>query len=87
MPTIVREAGFSIRIYGPPREHGPPHVHVLKEDREVVVRLGAEGEPAAVIRRYRMTWRDMADAFRLVEKHQVKLEQVWRALHDMADPD
>jgi hypothetical protein len=36
-PTIIRDSGFLVMIYCKPREHDPPHVHVVKaggEDRD-----------------------------------------------------
>jgi hypothetical protein len=36
----MRSGGFAVRILLPPREHGPPHVHVVKAGAKVVIRLG-----------------------------------------------
>ena len=36
-PTVLRGRGFDVRVYPPPREHGPAHVHVVKDDAEVVI--------------------------------------------------
>ena len=38
MPTVCRERGFEIAVR--PRDHGPPHVHVLHSGEEVVILLG-----------------------------------------------
>lgn len=41
MPTIIGNGLFSIKIFGPPREHPPPHVHVFKaHESAVVIKLG-----------------------------------------------
>ncbi len=38
MPTIIRIGGYQIEMHSG-REHGIPHVHVVHEDRDVVVNL------------------------------------------------
>ena len=38
MPTIFRQGGFDVRIR--PRDHPPPHVHILYGREEVVINLG-----------------------------------------------
>jgi hypothetical protein len=82
MPTVLREDGFTIRVYGPPREHPPPHVHIERgTDELVVIRLGTSELPPAVWAVYEMKDRDVLRAFRLVEKHHVELEQAWRRIH------
>ena len=49
MPTVLRKDGFVVRVYGPPREHPPPHVHVERGPEEIVViRLGTADGPAKV---------------------------------------
>ena len=82
MPTVVREDGLIIRVYGPPREHPPPHVHVeLGSDQLVVIRLATRFSAPMVWAVYRMKRRDVVRAFRLVEKHHVAIESAWRKIH------
>ncbi|MBA3345692.1 MAG: DUF4160 domain-containing protein [Gemmatimonadales bacterium] len=40
MPTVLVQEGFRVRIYLPPREHAPPHVHVVRSGAEIVMALG-----------------------------------------------
>jgi hypothetical protein len=35
----MREDGFVVRVYGPPREHPPPHVHVERGGDALVVTI------------------------------------------------
>lgn len=43
VPTVVRDATLVVKVYGPPREHPPPHVHVqLVEAQEVDIRVAWE---------------------------------------------
>lgn len=85
MPTIVSEDGFVVRVYGPPREHPPPHVHVEHgKDELVVIRLGIGLRPPIVWSVYRMKRQDVVRAFRIVEKHHATIELAWRRIHGEA---
>ena len=82
MPTVLRQDGFVVRVYGPPREHQPPHAHVERGSEEVVViRLGSGAEPPSVWAVYGMQERDVVRAFRVVEQHLEQIRQAWRKLH------
>ena len=82
MPTVVREDGFRVRVYGPPREHPPAHVHVEKgKSGLVVIRLGTPETPPKVWRVYDMKDRDVLKAYRTVEKHHASILRAWRAIH------
>lgn len=83
MPTIVDEDGFKVRIFGPPREHPPVHVHVEHGAEEVVViRLGTRQTPQEVWAVYGgMKERDVIRAYRIVEKHQAQIRNAWRMMH------
>lgn len=82
MPTVVEEDGFKIRIFGPPREHPPAHVHVEHgPDGLVVIRLGTRQKPQEVWAVYGMKDRGVVKAYRLVEKHQALIRKAWRMMH------
>lgn len=82
MPTVLKEDGFVIRVHGAPREHPPPHVHIERGKEElVIIRLGTPDTPAVVWAVYRMKSQDVLRAFRLVERHHARIEQVWRSIH------
>jgi hypothetical protein len=41
VPTVFRQGSWTIRIHAPPREHPPPHVHVIyRGTGEVIILLG-----------------------------------------------
>jgi len=83
MPTVLRVDGFRIVVYGPPREHPPPHVHVERGTSGlVIIRLGTGRSPPKLWAVYGMKDRDVLQAFRLVEQHHDLLMQTWRAIHD-----
>jgi hypothetical protein len=77
MPTVVLADGFHVRVYNPPREHSPAHVHVLKGGGEVLVNLN----PIAVRKNYGMRAADIVAAVQLVEVHQSLLLAEWRKRH------
>lgn len=82
MPTVHDESGFQIRIYLPPREHAPPHVHVLKSGAEVIINLGDAGRPPEIREVHGMRTRDVLRAYRLVERLNAELIEKWREYHE-----
>lgn len=81
MPTVIRSGGFAVRILLPPREHGPPHVHVVKAGAQVVIKLGETGGSVQLIRDYGMKKSDAVRAVRLVEIWNDELLAIWKAAH------
>ena len=76
MPTIVREAGFEVRIYT--LDHSPPHVHVEKAGAILNIDLGT----AQVMRIVgAISDRDVKRAEHIVAKHAAKLISAWKELH------
>lgn len=70
-----------MRILLPPREHGPPHVHVSRAEAEVVVLLPAGRRGVEVRTVFRMRDADVIAAVRLVEANVTLLQQAWRKYH------
>ena len=88
MATVAVEDGFTIRVYGPPREHPPVHAHVERgPEGVVVIRLSTARKPQEVWAAYRMRNSDILKAFRLVQKHDAAIRQVWRQMHDETGPE
>jgi len=81
VPTVLRDGGFHVRILLPPREHGPPHVHVRKARAVVVIDLPHEGKAIGIRRIRRMRDTDVMTAFRLVEANVELLLEQWRKYH------
>jgi Domain of unknown function (DUF4160) len=79
MATIIREDGFSIRIWS--NDHLPRHVHVFKGDGECVINLeGKDGLPE--LREFHeMKRKELAKAIQLVCKYQEKLIAAWNDIH------
>ena len=81
MPIVLNGDGFHVRILLPPREHGPPHVHIWKAGAVMVINLPEGDKPIEIraIRRMRMA--DVVAAFRIVEANIDKLSEQWRKYH------
>ena len=65
----------------PPREHGPPHVHVVKGGAEAVIGLGKTDGPVRLVEVHGMKTRDVVKAVRLVEIWKGELLAIWKAIH------
>jgi hypothetical protein len=68
MPTVLRRDGFDVRIYPPPREHPPAHVHVIRGGTEVVIDLRSGNDPPRVREVLGMTDRDVTRAYRIADE-------------------
>ena len=76
MPTVVREAGFDVRIYT--FDHPPPHGHVQKPGAVLKIDFAT----ARVVRIVgTISDRDVRHAEQIVAKHGVVLKEAWRKLH------
>lgn len=82
MPTVLHVGGFRVVIFLPPREHGPPHVHVRNAGGEVVIELAAGGRPQRIRSTSGMRVADIAKAFWLVEDNAAYLLARWEEYHD-----
>jgi len=76
MPTIIREAGFDVRVYT--LDHPPPHVHVERAGAVLKIDL-ATAEVVRIVGA--ISDRDIKRAERLVAKHSQVLKEAWRRLH------
>lgn len=81
LPTVLREGRFRVVIFLPPREHGPPHVHVRTADGEVIMELATVGRNQIIRSVAGMRTADVTAAFWLVEDHSSFLLAQWRSLH------
>ncbi len=82
MPTVLRSGRFRVMIFGPPREHGPPHVHVYKGGEGTVVGLlWREPQIPAVRDAVDLGPRDVARALQVVRAHAEYLPKRWRQIH------
>jgi Domain of unknown function (DUF4160) len=73
MPTVLRQAGFEVRIFT--HDHTPPHVHVFKGGEEVVINLSDVS-----LRDVYMNNRDVRRASAIVADHQEFLLAEWNRI-------
>jgi Domain of unknown function (DUF4160) len=74
--TVIREAGFEVRIYT--FDHPPPHVHVAKAGAIVRIDL-ATHEVMEIVGD--ISDRDVKRAERLVARHAKQLKEEWAKIH------
>lgn len=83
MPTIVEEDGFQIKVFLPPREHAPAHVHVSKAGGVVIITLPDATQPLTVRSvSKQMRNADVVAAVRLIEAHVDTCWKHWRKYHE-----
>jgi hypothetical protein len=76
MPTLIREAGFEVRIYT--LDHPPAHVHVAKADAVLKIEL-ARCQVIEIVGK--ISDREARRAETLVAKHVQFLLQEWTKIH------
>jgi hypothetical protein len=81
MTKAFQKEGFRFYIRNPPREHGPPHVHVKKAGTEVAINLDPADGDDWVREVYKIRDADVVKAVRLVEENMDLLLKVWRQIH------
>ena len=79
MPTVLRQRGFEVAIR--PRDHGPPHAHILHSGEEVVILLGV-GDIVPRVRENRgMRERNVRKAMNIVIANNDMFLLEWRKIH------
>jgi hypothetical protein len=78
MPTVLTVNGYAVKVYYPPREHGPAHVHVFRAGEEVLIDL----DPVAVRENRGMRTSHVVEAVGIVEDHLEVLRSEWERIHD-----
>jgi hypothetical protein len=85
MPTVLRVGAFRVLILFPPREHSPPHVHVVNADGVAVIYLAGHGRPQRTDRIEGMKSPDVRKAERIVRENAAWLLEKWGAIHGNQD--
>jgi hypothetical protein len=76
MPTVLREAGFEVRIYT--LDHPPPDVHVWKAGAVLKIDLTTH-EAIEIVGA--ISDKDVKRAERLVARHAALLKRAWTRIH------
>lgn len=79
MPTIFRQGGFDVRVR--PRDHHPPHVHILYGREEVVINLGIGIDEAHIRENRGMRRVNIRRAMDIVTANNSKFLIEWRRFH------
>ena len=82
MSKVYDQSGFQVYVYGPPREHLPPHVHVeCVEGGEVLIKLGDEDSAPSLWRNHHMKEANARRAWWIVAQNEKRFLREWRRLH------
>jgi len=76
MPTVIREDGYTIRIYL--NDHIPAHVHVIKAEKEARITL----EEIEIMDNIDFTPKELRKIIEIVESHQNELLEAWDTYHE-----
>lgn len=79
MPTVLRKDGFDFMIYVD--DHEPPHVHVFREDAELVVLLGDEQNRPTIRDRHGFSRRNEQRVLKIVDEYHEFLHSMWEKYH------
>ena len=79
MPTVLRIDGIRVVIY--PNDHGPPHVHVIRNDDEAVFLLNCPGGTVELREAYGFRRRELTSIARVLDGHLALLCEAWREIH------
>lgn len=76
MPTVLRQAGFSVMIYT--RDHEPMHVHVWHQGNEAIVRFETD---VILLEINGMSRRNARMALPIVNENRELLIEKWREIY------
>ena len=76
MPTILREKGYSVRIFV--AEQGEPaHVHISRDDAQVKAWLS----PVRLTRNRGFLPQELSEIYRILKAHETQLLKAYDELH------
>ncbi len=76
MPTVLRQAGFSVMIYT--RDHEPMHVHVWHQGNEAIIRFETD---VILLEINGMNRREARLALAIVNENRELLIEKWREIY------
>jgi Domain of unknown function (DUF4160) len=81
MPVVKRESEWCIKVYGGPREHPPPHFHVVTSEANVPFLIENFAPVAGYVPRA-LRKRVKHDALEWARQNQETLRRKWNELHE-----
>jgi hypothetical protein len=79
MPTVLRKNGFRFQIYTD--DHEPPHTHVFKAGKQVVINLGDERHRVFVRENKNMEPKNVVKTLEIAADYQGYLLEKWSEYH------
>lgn len=80
MGLIIENSKWKIRIFPPPREHGPPHVHVVAKGMDAEVKINLE--TLEVLGKTTFSKKAVKEIIRFIFENQDYLLKAWEQIHD-----
>jgi hypothetical protein len=77
--TILENSRWKIKIFAPPKEHGPPHVHVIAKGENAEVKILLEN--LEVIGSTRFSKKTVTGIVRFIYENYEHISNCWEALH------
>ncbi len=78
--TVIENEKWKIKIYAPPKEHGPAHVHVIAKGEKAEVKICLES--LQMIGRTNFSKKSVKLIIKYIHKHYHFLWKCWEELHD-----
>ena len=80
MGVIIENSQWKIKIYPPPREHGPPHLHVIAKGLNAEVKINLE--TLEVMGRTRFSKKAVKKIIGYLFENWDFLIDAWEEMHD-----
>ena len=77
--TIAENNYWKIKIYAPPKEHGPPHVHIKSKQSKAEVKISLE--TLSVVGQTKFKRKVIKEIIKYIYKNHEILVLHWEALH------
>lgn len=77
--TVIENEKWKIKVYAPPKEHGPPHVHVIAKGEQAEVKISLM--TLEVIGRTQFSKRVVKGIIKYIHENYEYLWNCWETLH------
>ena len=77
--VVLETDNWLIKVYAPPREHAPPHVHVIDRNSRAEVKISLVD--LSILGRTRLSQRSMKQIVKYVWQNHSYLVECWEKLH------
>lgn len=78
--VVLEDHEWRVKIYAPPREHGPPHVHAFKKGTKYEVKISLVD--LRVMGHTKMSRRNIKTVVYLIWENYDYLKDCWESLHE-----